>query len=268
MVKSMTGYGRARETRNKRDITVEVRSVNNRYLDCTVKLPRAYVFAEDAIKGRVQKAVSRGKVDVFVTIDSSAADVSVVKVNEAAGPQLTMRHCWRLKADLRPVGGGHPGGAVPLPGRPLRHQGGGGSGDAGGGHLSGDGCALAAYNRMRSVEGVKLAEDIAGRADTIEDTVARVEAQSPQTVSAYRERLESKMREVLASTTIDEARILTETAIFADKIAVDEETVRLHSHLSQLRDMLRGMNPWAGSWISSFRRSTGSATPSAPSAAT
>lgn len=100
--------------------------------------------------------------------------------------------------------------------------------------------ALAAYNRMRSVEGVKLAEDIAGRADTIEDTVARVEAQSPQTVSAYRERLESKMREVLASTTIDEARILTETAIFADKIAVDEETVRLHSHLSQLRDMLRG----------------------------
>ena len=103
--------------------------------------------------------------------------------------------------------------------------------------------ALAAYNRMRSVEGVKLAEDIAGRADTIEDTVARVEAQSPQTVSAYRERLESKMREVLASTTIDEARILTETAIFADKIAVDEETVRLHSHLSQLRDMLQGDEP-------------------------
>ena len=103
--------------------------------------------------------------------------------------------------------------------------------------------ALAAYNRMRSVEGVKLAEDIAGRADTIERTVARVEAQSPQTVSAYRERLESKMREVLASTTIDEARILTETAIFADKIAVDEETVRLHSHLSQLRDMLRGDEP-------------------------
>ena len=90
---------------------------------------------------------------------------------------------------------------------------------------------------------LKLAEDIAGRADTIERTVARVEAQSPQTVSAYRERLESKMREVLASTTIDEARILTETAIFADKIAVDEETVRLHSHLSQLRDMLRGDEP-------------------------
>ena len=82
VVKSMTGYGRARETLNGRDITVEVRSVNNRYLDCTVKMPRTYVFAEDAIKTRVQKAISRGKVDVFVTIDTTAADVSVVAVNE------------------------------------------------------------------------------------------------------------------------------------------------------------------------------------------
>lgn len=138
MVKSMTGYGRARETRNKRDITVEVRSVNNRYLDCTVKLPRAYVFAEDAIKGRVQKAVSRGKVDVFVTIDSSAADVSVVKVNEPLARSY-YEALLRLKETFG-LSGGHPGGAVPLPGCPLRHQGGGGSGDAGGGHLSGDGC--------------------------------------------------------------------------------------------------------------------------------
>lgn len=83
MIKSMTGYGRARETLNQRDITVEVRSVNNRYLDCTVKLPRAFVFAEDAIKACVQKAVSRGKVDVFVTIDSTGADEAVVTVNES-----------------------------------------------------------------------------------------------------------------------------------------------------------------------------------------
>ena len=82
MVKSMTGYGRSRETLHQRDITVEVRSVNNRFLDCTVKMPRAYVFAEDAVKTRVRSAVSRGKVDVFVTIDASAADVSVVTVNE------------------------------------------------------------------------------------------------------------------------------------------------------------------------------------------
>ena len=108
MVKSMTGYGRARETRNKRDITVEVRSVNNRYLDCTVKLPRAYVFAEDAIKGRVQKAVSRGKVDVFVTIDSSGADVSVVKVNEPLARSyyealLRLKETFGLSGEVTPV---------------------------------------------------------------------------------------------------------------------------------------------------------------------
>ena len=232
MVKSMTGYGRARETRNKRDITVEVRSVNNRYLDCTVKLPRAYVFAEDAIKGRVQKAVSRGKVDVFVTIDSSAADVSVVKVNEPLARSyyealLRLKETFGLSGEVTPVELSRCPDVLSVTKAEEDLE-----------TLAEDICqvtdaALAAYNRMRSVEGVKLAED----------TVARVEAQSPQTVSAYRERLESKMREVLASTTIDEARILTETAIFADKIAVDEETVRLHSHLSQLRDMLQGDEP-------------------------
>ena len=231
MVKSMTGYGRARETRNKRDITVEVRSVNNRYLDCTVKLPRAYVFAEDAIKGRVQKAVSRGKVDVFVTIDSSAADVSVVKVNEPLARSyyealLQLKETFGLSGEVTPVELSRCPDVLSVTKAEEDLE-----------MLAEDICqvtdaALAAYNRMRSVEGVKLAEDIAGRADTIERTVARVE-----------ERLESKMREVLASTTIDEARILTETAIFADKIAVDEETVRLHSHLSQLRDMLRGDEP-------------------------
>lgn len=90
----MTGYGRARETRSGRDITVEVRSVNNRYLDCTVKMPRAYIFAEDAVKARVQKAVSRGKVDVFITIDTSAADEAVVKLNRRSR-RATTRRCAR-----------------------------------------------------------------------------------------------------------------------------------------------------------------------------
>ena len=89
----MTGYGRAKKTLSNRDITVEVRSVNNRYLDCTVKLPRAYIFAEDAIKGRVQKAISRGKVDVFVTIDSTGADEEVVVVNEGLARRLFTRRC-------------------------------------------------------------------------------------------------------------------------------------------------------------------------------
>ena len=234
MVKSMTGYGRARETRSGRDITVEVRSVNNRYLDCTVKMPRAYIFAEDAVKARVQKAVSRGKVDVFITIDTSAADEAVVKlnrplaqgyykalceINEACGleSEITASAIARFpdvltvtkaEEDLESV-------AVDL-------------------------CAvlddaLAAYNRMRATEGERLAADIGSRLDTIERITGMVEERSPQTVAEYRARLTAKMEEVLQSTTIDEARILTEAAIFADKIAVDEETVRLRSHVSQLR---------------------------------
>ena len=108
MVKSMTGYGRARETLHQRDITVEVRSVNNRFLDCTVKMPRAYVFAEDAVKARVRAAVSRGKVDVFVTIDASAADVSVVTVNQplARGyyQALTqLRDMFSLEGEITPL---------------------------------------------------------------------------------------------------------------------------------------------------------------------
>ena len=107
MVKSMTGYGRAREMRSGRDITVEVRSVNNRYLDCTVKLPRAYIFAEDAIKTRVQKAISRGKVDVFVTIDTSAADVAVVQVNEGLAKGyydalMHLKNSFALSGDVTP----------------------------------------------------------------------------------------------------------------------------------------------------------------------
>ena len=242
MVKSMTGYGRSRETLHQRDITVEVRSVNNRFLDCTVKMPRAYVFAEDAVKTRVRSAVSRGKVDVFVTIDASAADVSVVTVNEplARGyfQALTqLKSMFSLEGDVTPMTLAKLPDVLTVTKAEEDLE-----------TVAADICqvldkALAAYNTMRAVEGRRLAEDIAGRLVTIETAVGRVEQQSPQTVAAYRERLEKKMREVLASTTIDEARILTETAIFADKIAVDEETVRLHSHLSQLRDMLRGDEP-------------------------
>jgi len=242
LVKSMTGYGRARETRSGRDITVEVRSVNNRYLDCTVKMPRAYIFAEDAVKARVQKAVSRGKVDVFITIDTSAADEAVVKlnrplaqgyykalceINEACGleSEITASTIARFPDVLTVTKAEEDVEAI-----------------------AADICAvlddaLAAYNTMRAVEGEKLALDVSSRVDTIEETVSKVEAQSPQTVAAYRQRLEAKMQEVLQSTTIDESRILTEAAIFADKVAVDEETVRLRSHIAQLRDMLQSGEP-------------------------
>ena len=219
MVKSMTGYGRSRETLHQRDITVEVRSVNNRFLDCTVKMPRAYVFAEDAVKTRVRSAVSRGKVDVFVTIDASAADVSVVTVNEplARGyfQALTqLKSMFSLEGDVTPMTLAKLPDVLTVTKAEEDLE-----------TVAADICqvldkALAAYNTMRAME-----------------------QQSPQTVAAYRERLEKKMREVLASTTMDEGRILTEAAIFADKVAVDEETVRLRSHVAQLRSMLEAQRP-------------------------
>ena len=242
MVKSMTGYGRAREMRNGRDITVEVRSVNNRYLDCTVKMPRAYIFAEDRMKARVQQAISRGKVDVFVTIDASAADEAVVSVNEplARGYYEALT---RLKTMFSLPGEVTPEVLAKFPDVLAVTK-----AEEDVEAIAADICAvlddaLAAYNDMRAVEGEKLAADVAGRVTTIETVVGRVEERSPQTVAAYRQRLEAKMQEVLQSTTIDESRILTEAAIFADKIAVDEETVRLRSHIAQLRAMLASDEP-------------------------
>ena len=236
----MTGYGRARKTLHGRDITVEVRSVNNRYLDCIVKLPRAYIFAEEAMKGLVQKRVSRGKVDVFVTVAALGAEETVVAVNEALAKSYidALRH-------LRQLGGGEvkekwcvtdlarlPDVLTVTKGEEDLET------------VSADLCevleeALNAYSAMRETEGGKLAEDIRRRLDAIEALTQLVEARSPQTVAEYREKLLSRMREALQSTSIDEARILTEAAIFADKVAVDEETVRLRSHVSQLREMLQ-----------------------------
>ena len=238
----MTGYGRARETLNGRDITVEVRSVNNRYLDCTVKVPRAYIFVEDAVKSQVQKAVSRGKVDVFITIDATAADETVVSVNEplARGyyQALTqLRDMFSLQDDLTAATLARFPDVLTVTKAEEDLE-----------SVATDICAvlddaLAAYNAMRTTEGGKLSEDIAGRAATIEAVVGKVEERSPQTVAAYREKLLSRMQEVLQSTAVDESRILTEAAIFADKIAVDEETVRLRSHIAQLRTMLQSEQP-------------------------
>ena len=244
MVKSMTGYGRARQTLNGRDITVEVKSVNNRYLDTTVKLPRAYIFSEDAIKQRVQRAVSRGKVDVFVSIDASGADATVVTVNEPLAEAYL--------AALRKIGAMSPSmlrgeySAVDVARFPdvLTVT----KADEDLESVQTDLCAvldeaLAAYNAMRATEGGKLAADIASRLDAIEALTGKVEARSPETVKEYREKLTARMQEVLQSTTVEESRILTEAAIYADKIAVDEETVRLRSHLSQLRGMLESDEP-------------------------
>ena len=237
MVKSMTGYGRAEDTLNGCTITVELRSVNNRYLDCNVRMPRLYLFAEETIKGRVQNTISRGKVDVFVTLDMTGGEQVQVSVNQpladgyyAALTQLAER--YGLSKDI----------SVSLLSRfpdvllaekaeedvEQRAQ---------------DICtvldrALQDFDQMRTREGARLEADVLSRAGRIEELVGLVEERSPQTVAEYRTKLEARMNEVLANTQLDPARILTEAAIFADKVAVDEETVRLRSHIGQLRHML------------------------------
>ena len=237
MVKSMTGYGRAEDTLNGCTITVELRSVNNRYLDCNVRMPRLYLFAEETIKSRVQNTISRGKVDVFVTLDSTGGEQVQVSVNQpladgyyAALTQLAER--YGLSKDI----------SVSLLSRfpdvllaekaeedvEQRAQ---------------DICsvldrALADFDQMRTREGARLEADVLSRAARIEELVGKVEERAPQTVAEYRAKLEARMNEVLSNTQLDPARILTEAAIFADKVAVDEETVRLRSHIGQLRHML------------------------------
>ncbi len=242
MIKSMTGYGRAKETLNKRNITVEVRSVNNRYLDCSVKLPRMYGFAEDAIKGRVQKAISRGKVDVFVSVDASAADVAKVSVNrELAASYVTalqeLAEVCGIETKVTPEQLSRFPDVLTVTKEDEDLE-----------TVTADLCqvldeALESYNAMRAVEGKKLAEDIGSRLNTIEILTGEVEQRSPETVTEYRQKLTARMQEVLQTANIDEQRILTEAAIYADKIAVDEETVRLRSHVAQLRTMLESDDP-------------------------
>ena len=237
LIKSMTGYGRAVETVNGREFSVELRSVNNRYLDCTVKMPRSVSFAEDAVKQAVKSAVSRGKVDVFISIKSENEADTTITLNKAvlegylAAMRQMVTECGvkddisvstvsrlpdvftvekpevdeeALKADLLQV---------------VTH-------------------ALENYNAMREKEGLALDADLRSRGNTILTLVGQVEAGNAQTVVDYRARLEAKLKEVLQNTSIDESRILTEAAIFADKVAVDEETVRLRSHLEQMNQML------------------------------
>ena len=237
MIKSMTGYGRAEETVEGCTITVELRSVNNRYLDCNVRIPRLYLFAEEAIKSRVQGTISRGKVDVFVTLDHTGAEKVQVSVNRAAadGYYTALKElagAYGLADDISvSLLSRFPDVLLAEKAEEDVEQ------------TAKDICsvldrALADFDQMRSREGERLKADISARAAAIEEKVALVEERSPQTVAEYREKLEARMNEVLANTQLDPARILTEAAIFADKVAVDEETVRLRSHIDQLRSML------------------------------
>ncbi|MEE0697225.1 MAG: YicC/YloC family endoribonuclease [Oscillospiraceae bacterium] len=242
MIKSMTGYGGAKGSAEGLSVSIELKSVNNRYLDVSVKLPRTMLFAEEPIKAAVGRHISRGKVDVFVTVDQSSSDDMEVRVNEPLlkgyiealssaaekfGLQndMTVMSLCRLpdvlSTDRREI----DSGALMTGITEILER------------------ALTEYDAMRLREGEKLRDDVLARLETISRLTGVVEENAPKTVAEYRARLEQKLQEVLATANIDESRVLTEAAIFADKIAVDEETVRLRSHISQLRGLTNGESP-------------------------
>ena len=242
MIKSMTGYGSAKGTVEGIEVTVELKSVNNKFLDTSVRLPRSFIFAEETLKSAVQSHISRGKVDVFVTVDSSMADDMIVRVNE---PLLrgyidaikSISDGFGLPGDMNAMNVSRFPDVLSVEKKELNAE------------AVAEGIraiaeqALCDFDAMRIREGQKLHEDVLNKLSTIDKLVTKVEETAPQTVAAYRERLLQKMNEVLGSAGVDESRIIAEAAIFADKVATDEETVRLRSHMEQLKLMLDSGSP-------------------------
>ena len=241
-MKSMTGYGRARETSNEREIVVELRAVNHRYLDVNVKAPRGYGFLEEAIKKLAASKISRGKVDIYINVTDLAAQETTITLNHELAQSyfdalVELRDALHLHDDISVMS------IAKMPDVLVSQR------------VEVDAEALTTsvsevfneavkqFDEMREIEGEKLASDVRNRMNTIKEIVQQVEIRSPERVIAYREKLEKRMNEILADSTVDEQRILTEAAIFADKTAVDEETVRLRSHLDQLDTMLKDSNP-------------------------
>ncbi len=236
-MKSMTGYGRARLSAHGREITVEVRAVNHRYLDCTVKAPRVYGFLEDALKKAASERIARGRVDIFIAIEDEEAAGSEILLNEQlAGGYIQalqrLHERFGLESRLTVMD------VAKLPDVLTSRRAEIDADELTADVLSVFAEAAGGFDTMRTREGVKLAEDVRSRAGTILSLVGEVERRSPERVAAYREKLYKRMQEVLESAQVDEQRILLEAAVFADKTAVDEETVRLRSHISQLELML------------------------------
>lgn len=241
-MKSMTGYGRSRQVLHGRTVTVELRAVNHRYLDCTVKAPRQFGFLDDAVKKAAAARIARGKTEIYVSVETDeGGDLSVTVNHALAERYLTalreLSEKYGLRDDVTVMS------LAKMPdvlGSERIEQ------DAD--ELTQDVLtvfseACDGFDQMREREGEKLADDVRSRAAVIETLVTEVEKRSPERVAEYREKLLARMREVLEGTDVDETRIVTEAAIYADKTAVDEETVRLRSHLQQLDGMLNEEKP-------------------------
>ena len=242
MTKSMTGYGRGQKIIGGRDILVEIRSVNHRYYEYSSRIPRAYGYIDEKLKSLLKTAVSRGKVEVSVTINNIEARESEISINKAVAEgyinalrsvsgELGLRDDLVLSKLIK-----LPEIFVVQKSPDNQEQ------------IWNDVSevateALQKFVEMRQTEGEKLREDIISKAGYILEMVSKVEELSPLTVENYRRKLYQKISEVLEGKDIDEQRIITESAIFAEKIAVDEETVRLRSHVSQLKDIFSSDDP-------------------------
>lgn len=246
MIKSMTAFGRARSTVGGKDITVELRSVNNRFFDCSVKMPRAFSFLEEKIKPYLQGAgITRGKVDVFITIevvDSPAAEIAVDEGYAKAYVEALKRLqlcCPELKDDISVmrVAQNRDIFIVKKPEEDAEKD-------------WNDLCmvldeAVAKFLAGRAREGENIQNDLVAKVNAIRERVDRIESLSEKDTVTYREKLEARLREMLSDNRIvfDENRILTECALFADKIAIDEELVRLRSHFDGFDEILRSDEP-------------------------
>ena len=235
-VTSMTGFGRAKQTISGLDITVEIKSVNHRYFEFSSRLPRAYMFLEEQLKGFIRDRVTRGKVEVSVLIDDRRENAVELEINRAyADAYVSALHnlakTYKIKDDVKVSLLANNPEIFTARRRDIDTE------QVSAAVLDVAGEALQNFVGMRAVEGERLVKDITDRSETILNLVAFIEERSPQTVKEHRERIEEKIRELLGDVQIDEQRLLTETAIFADKIAVAEETVRLRSHIKQLNEM-------------------------------
>lgn len=237
MIKSMTGYGKSEQTIDSLNVTVEIKSVNHRYFEFSVRVPREYGFLEEKLKKYCNSLITRGKVECYVSVEDLEEREMEVNVNEtlAAGYVKALKELserFGLKDDISAVTLSRYPDVITL-------------------HKASEDeeriwnavktvaeTAVSKFIEMRETEGSKLRGDILSRADYIIECVEFIEGRSPETVREYNEKLKQRMKELLGDAAVDEQRLLNEAAIYADKIAVDEETVRLRSHISQLREFM------------------------------
>ncbi len=239
MIKSMTGFGRAQKSVGSFDVTVEIKSVNHKYFEFSSRVPRNYSFLEEQLKSFLKERISRGKVEAYVTLENTAEDDAKISINRnfADGYVAALRELaevYSLRDDISVSTVSRNSDVFEIKRSEIMEE------EVTAAVLETAEDAVANFVRMREIEGEKLKNDVISRANYILEKVAFVEERSPETVRQYRERLDEKIRDLLGDAKVDEQRLITEVAIFADKVAVAEETVRLRSHISQMFSMLDG----------------------------